>query len=746
MNSKDEIKQYVSLNLAKLYSSNSLPIGIDNMKRLISQLSNQENKLLLILALINDHISIEQKNMRKEYIKLLALFTTVNPNPEDFSIAFLSKVFTVMQSNINQELSCLYSTINSTFGEIVESLFLNDENIISKSEENSKVSNLYELIQGFCIYNLKQDEKGCNIVGALCLNTLIQGCPIVLQPSYLNYIWKSIISNLEKDKYPAKVELLNALISLIFACEDTFCPLAGRTLNKILDFLNDDDWIKKKLALNVIFTLCTYCLDEISDLHDQIVSCLKLLKNDKVKEIRDISIQTLKLISDQLNKSNLTNSSAVKENSYVAKKPIVQQPKINSRAAQHQVNDAPIRKIQSIIQPQEHHQLQLNKQNPNHNYEVDNIKQETKKVLSNISKISEIFDRNNSADKKTELSTPAVAPARNNIIATRRPIKKELDKNSKDNLNNRSADSKDLVIKKNKNFKDAPQATLESKIIGIGGGKMNLKKDPNHSIFKTKPNISFFNNFDNGKDIEIKVKSKDDASLSNDIMDLKPQLNFAKEVILKTAVPNRADEFNMRNEQEFDNYEDISNVDKLRIGNDVKSQPLISSINKEISPKETFQIHYASPNPPEHKHETSDVKDKKTSSNSANNDSILIQLKALSEMQMKLMDRLEKLDVRQSEEMINFMDRVRVLELAITNQNQADNSSKPFILQEKEELSLASVLGLLKKNLPQEALQDALTLFELDNSVLIKILDKLSKLKLIIIKRHSHFKDRHLNY
>ena len=86
--------------------------------------------------------------------------------------------------------------------------------------------------------------------------------------------------------YTAKYELLNCLISLILGAENLFIPYANTTLYKVLDFLSEDDSNKKKLALNVIYTLIFYCKEEIIPLKDHIVNFLRVLKTDKVKEIR----------------------------------------------------------------------------------------------------------------------------------------------------------------------------------------------------------------------------------------------------------------------------------------------------------------------------------------------------------------------------------------------------------------------------------------------------------------------------
>ena len=117
---------------------------------------------------------------------------------------------------------------------------------------NMEEKKAYEIIQGFCIYNIKYDDKSNRIVGSLCLTKLVENCPIILQSQYTKFIWNNIINFIDKKYFNAKVELLNCLISLILGTENLFCPYANVTFYKVLDFLTDNDWLKRKLALNLI--------------------------------------------------------------------------------------------------------------------------------------------------------------------------------------------------------------------------------------------------------------------------------------------------------------------------------------------------------------------------------------------------------------------------------------------------------------------------------------------------------------
>ena len=111
------------------------------------------------------------------------------------------------------------------------------------------------------------------------------------------FIWDNINNFIDKKNFNAKTELLNCLISLILGTENLFCPYANVTLYKVLDFLTDNDWLKRKLALNVIYTLIFYCKDEILPLKEHIINFLKVLKTDKVKEVREVCLLILQIFS-----------------------------------------------------------------------------------------------------------------------------------------------------------------------------------------------------------------------------------------------------------------------------------------------------------------------------------------------------------------------------------------------------------------------------------------------------------------
>lgn len=314
INTKEDLKHFITVNLNKLSNPNSIEASIVNLSKILFISKNHENKLLLILSMINERLNyyLQTKDIstRRECLKILPMFT-MHKSIREINVSFLSKILTVLQSQINEESKLLFTNISNVYTEMIENVFLNCEEKygdgiwvgrVSNEEEEETYTNLlkiFELFQGFCIYNIKKDEKPNHIVGSLSLQNLIKCCPLILHKSYLTYVWNNIILHLDKTNFYSKNELLSCLISLIVACEENFSFLAYKTIYKVLDFLNDEDWIKRKLGLNVIYTLGTFCMEDIAELKDHIISFIKVLKNDKYKEVREITIQTLKLFNEK---------------------------------------------------------------------------------------------------------------------------------------------------------------------------------------------------------------------------------------------------------------------------------------------------------------------------------------------------------------------------------------------------------------------------------------------------------------
>ena len=295
----------IKANLNKVYDliriQNTQEKGHELYKNII--LNNIKNRTLLF-SLINDIQEKISKLIAKEkppFINLLSLFffNKSTPNHLKQYYPYLSPILSILHTEIVDSNSEIFTEISETYGEIVRSLMPNDINATNK-ELDFEEKQIYEALQSFCIINIKMEHDINRIIGSICLTKLVENCPFVLKNNYLKYILDSILDSISKFNFKPKNELLNCLISLILGAESLFCPYAKITLYKILDFLTDKDWLKRKLALNVIYTLIFYCKDEILPLKEHIINFLHVLKSDKIAEVREVSNSILQMLEERI--------------------------------------------------------------------------------------------------------------------------------------------------------------------------------------------------------------------------------------------------------------------------------------------------------------------------------------------------------------------------------------------------------------------------------------------------------------
>jgi hypothetical protein len=310
-----EIKSILLTCYDKIGISQIREEGYELFKELISTNIYNDQTINFIITQIGEFIYSLNSNEKEPYLKLVSLIfynqsnlnddekeeSTTNIISKDIYYPYLSPALDIFQNLITDDNSNLFNIISINFADIIQSVMPIDISA-STRKLNLEEQNAYETLQGFCICNMKSDEKSKKIVGTLCLTKLVENCPIVLQPTYTKFILENINNLINKKNFNAKHELLNCLISLILGTENLFCPYANATLYKVLDFLTDNDWLKRKLALNVIYTLVFYCKKEILPLKDHIINFLRVLKTDKVKEVRDVCLMILQIFSENKEK------------------------------------------------------------------------------------------------------------------------------------------------------------------------------------------------------------------------------------------------------------------------------------------------------------------------------------------------------------------------------------------------------------------------------------------------------------
>ncbi len=307
----EKILNSIILKIKENDSSHSNILYIEFYNLITENITNQKN-ITFIFHTISRAIANSEKEEEKEnLLKLLPEFFLPFKNDLSKTFPFLSRILTTIQSNIHSKINLEF--ISKIFKEIIQILF-NDNNNIAQNQNKQN----YEICQGFCIYNMKQNDELCQICGVLCLKELIINLNFFLQNNkYMKYLWEKLILFIENDNFGNKIFLLQCFNELIKKCQEKFKQFANITMYKILDFLQDNENDLRKEALNILYLLIFHCPKDISSLKNQLIDFISVLQEEKDEFIQNKCNQILELLNDnndKLNESNKIISSDSKRN------------------------------------------------------------------------------------------------------------------------------------------------------------------------------------------------------------------------------------------------------------------------------------------------------------------------------------------------------------------------------------------------------------------------------------------------
>ncbi|MCQ2819490.1 MAG: hypothetical protein MJ252_19680 [archaeon] len=299
---------YVTLTSPNLEDTLVTKQTIESFKNLISNSYSDYEKMQTIFNSISKAALDESNRIKdKEAMILYPIIFSVNPKESYKCLTFL---YDYLIKTINDSNRALFSFTSQIFGQVISSLYSTNTGNNSKKDSVPIVLSyevkvkIFEEVLSFCTDLMSKDHRNEQICGCLYLTEFIENCALSRESAYLKKLWEIIAQFLDSQSFIAKIEILNCIISLIFTAEKLYKPYANVTLFKILDFLTDTDWMKRKLALNIVYTLSYYCKEEILHLKSHIVEFLNILKNDKVSEVREVCLQTLNFLEDSQEDNN----------------------------------------------------------------------------------------------------------------------------------------------------------------------------------------------------------------------------------------------------------------------------------------------------------------------------------------------------------------------------------------------------------------------------------------------------------
>ena len=276
---------------------------IESLKQHLASIFNDQNEMENLFKTLNGIISNskgKKKITNKKPFKLYPLIFSFNPKLSSFYIDYF---LTTLQLCATEENRDDFPFLTSIFGEVVNYLYSEDKtnkNLIKKNAflEPTKKVKLYEKLFNFCNNNIKIKKIAEQSFGCLLLSEFIEKCPMTRDEKNLEQLFKFISGYLDDRWFECKLDILNCTSSLIFAGRKNFKPYAKKCLFKIIDFLTDEDWMKRKIAIDIIYTLLFYCKEEILSEKENIIDFLTGLKNDPVKDVREVCKRTLNYIDD----------------------------------------------------------------------------------------------------------------------------------------------------------------------------------------------------------------------------------------------------------------------------------------------------------------------------------------------------------------------------------------------------------------------------------------------------------------
>ena len=286
---------------------------IESLKQHLSSIFHNQNEMENFFMTLNGVIftsNSSKKNVQKiDNRQPFILYPTIfSFNPRTTSY-FLEQYLNCLQKCICEDNRGDFSFLSEVFGDIVFVLFSdekNNQNLIKKSYllEQNKKKNIYEKFLNFCNTNIRTNKKIEQSFGCLLLTEFIEKCPLVKEDKNLDNLFKTMSDYLDDRWFECKLDLLNCTISLIFAAEYKFKPYATICLFRVLDYLTDSDWMKRKLAINIVYTLVFYCKEEIMAVKENIIEFVNMLKEDSVDEVREICMHTLKFLGEDDEEDN----------------------------------------------------------------------------------------------------------------------------------------------------------------------------------------------------------------------------------------------------------------------------------------------------------------------------------------------------------------------------------------------------------------------------------------------------------
>ena len=287
--SKGSIKKNEKIFLTK-------NILIDYYNLVTKNIENQE-LTIYVLHVISREINNSSSLIEKELLLSLLPEFYVPFFNENIHLTdpYLSRILTSIQSNILSEISPIF------IGEIYKKVIFYIFNEDGKPNKEPINKDLFDICQGFCLFNMKQNQYNYQLCGIICLNFLLNG----IDYSFLNInnhiacMWEKINFFLSSQSFAPKEYLLKYLYDFISKFNIDFKPYVNIAIYKTLEFIDNKNLNTRKNSLDVLSILISFYPNEIKIIQSSILQLLIILQNDEDEDIKDKATYIYNKIQNQ---------------------------------------------------------------------------------------------------------------------------------------------------------------------------------------------------------------------------------------------------------------------------------------------------------------------------------------------------------------------------------------------------------------------------------------------------------------
>ena len=331
LNNNNNINEYLINISLELYSNNinndeKIKI-LNSFKEFLTIIYQSENELNNLFNEIENLIFIYNENNENNYNnndrykykkiiinkQILMLYPIIFDFDPIITYKYIDKFLLILQkcSIINdiQLLTYLFNELINIFFKDINN-DNNNENLLNKIIDKNKKEELYKKIINYCINIIElnnnnyikvlKKEKNINKInhslGCIYLSILISKCNLINNENNINNLWNIISYFLNDKNFYFIYDMLYCTIKLIISSKEKFKIFCNLCLFNILDFLTDDNWIIRKISIEIIYFLTLYCKEEILLVKDNIIEFLNILRDDPFPQVKEVCIQTLNFI------------------------------------------------------------------------------------------------------------------------------------------------------------------------------------------------------------------------------------------------------------------------------------------------------------------------------------------------------------------------------------------------------------------------------------------------------------------